>query len=159
MKFLAKAAIILALFLSLFLKIRFANLAYIIPQFMCLIIFYKCIILDAKLVYRYLFIYSLFEDIFQDLPIGSSLLCYFIFIQFLGANRRYICDRGANALLLGFSLSYCCFLLVKLIIFTATYGFTQISIISYFLELVTMICYYPWFHKLFNVTLKESFHE
>lgn len=155
----AEIAMIFALFLSLFLKIQFVNHAYMIPELMCLIAFYNCISFDVKLPYKYIFIYSIFGDIFQDLPLGTMMLSYFVFIELLNTNRRYIHDRGPAAYLISFGLSYCCFLLVKIIICVATYGFAQISLMSYFLELISMLCYFPYFHELFNFALRKRQNE
>ena len=146
--------IYILLAVSLMFKIEFPEQSYQIPEVLAILIFYQIVQSELKLSLSFIFIYSIFQDVFQDLPIGTMFLCYFIFIQLLEANRKYIFDRGPMICLISFSIAFSCILITKMVIMITTYGIYQISPIYYLMELVFMFAYYPWFHTLLNRTTK-----
>ena len=144
----------LLIIVSLLLKIQFSRMSFQIPELAAIFIFYKIIHNDDNLNIYFLVIFSVFQDIFQDLPLGTMLLSYFVFIHLLEANRRYIFDHGEVICLVGFGLSFASMLVIKAMIFVATYGISQISPEYYFMELLYMIGYYPLIHTAINKVLR-----
>ena len=138
----------------LILKIQFQERSFQIPELAAIVIFYQTVHNGLKLNLYFLIIYSIFQDIFQDLPIGTMFLSYFVFIKLLEANRRYIFDHGEVICLVSLGLAFTSFLLVKAIIFSATYGLSRILPEYYCLELLYMMGYYPLFHTAINKVIQ-----
>jgi len=146
--------IYILLVVSLILKIHFFENSYQIPEVLAILIFYQVVQNELKLNLYLIIIYSVIQDVFQDLPIGTMFLCYYIFIQLIETNRKYIFDRGPMVCLISFSIAFSCILITKMLIMITTYGIYQVSSINYAMELVFMGAYYPWFHTLLNRNTK-----
>lgn len=149
----------LLMLFSLILKIYCSDKSFQIPEFATIIIFYQIIHHELKLNIYFLIIYSIFQDIFQDLPLGTMFLGYFTFIKLLETNRRYIFDHGEVISLVSFGLAFTVILLVKAMLFASAYGISQIQMHYYVLELLYMVGYYPLFHTALNKTTQACPNE
>jgi hypothetical protein len=135
------------------MKIRMAETAYQIPDLAVILLFYQITQNQSKQNRSFLVIYSIFQDVLQSMPLGTTIISYILFIKLIEVNRRYIFDHGAIVSLAGFGLAFSGLLLFKLLISIATYGFAQVATQYYCLELLYMIGYYPLFHNMLNKVL------